>query len=94
MKTKPRASTIGEDPSARRMLAKCALAMCFDQCVAAPPALCEIAAQLDIPATSAQRLERSGLIARSRDGWRLTTAGAKILRSAGGHVPRQIVARR
>lgn len=92
-KTKPR--KLGEDPSARRTLAKCALAMCFDQHVAAPPALCEIAAQLDIPAASAKRLERGGLITRSRDGdgWRLTATGAKILRSAGSHVPRQIVER-
>lgn len=86
MKTK----MLGEEPSARRTLAKCALAMCFDH---APPALCEIAAQLDIPPASAKRLERGALIARSRDGWRLTTTGAKILRSAGGRVPRQIVAR-
>ena len=93
MKTKPKRA-IGEDPSARRVLAKCALAMCFEQRVVAPPALCEIAAQLDIPATSARRLERGGLIARSPDGWRLTATGAKILRAAGGSIPRQIVARR
>jgi hypothetical protein len=91
MKTKPR--EFGEDPSARRTLAKCALAMCFDQRVTAPPALCEIAAQLDIPAPSAKRLERGGLIARSRDGWRLTTTGAQVLQSAGGQVPRKIVKR-
>lgn len=89
MKTKQ--FELGEDPSARRALAKCALAMCFDQRVAAPPALCEIAAQLDIPAASAKRLERAGLITRSRNGWRLTATGAQILRSAGSHVPRKIV---
>jgi hypothetical protein len=91
MRTKPR--ELGEDPSARRVLAKCALAMCFDQRVTAPPALCEIAAQLDIPVTSVRRLEQGGLIARSRDGWRLTTTGAQVLQSAGGQVPRKIIKR-
>lgn len=87
--------TAKKDPTtssgARRALARCALAMCFERRIEAPPALCDAAMQLGIPAASVRRLERLGLITQQAGSWQLTSAGAKTL---GVRAPRQIVRRR
>ena len=83
-------STIG----AKRALAKCALAMCFNQRVPKVPVPMVITAgQLEIPAASWKRLEREKLIVWHKDGWYLTPEGEKLLRAAGVAVPKKIVRR-
>ena len=79
---------------AKRVLARCALAMCFGRRVEKVPVpLVITAGQLEIPTASWKRLEREKLIVWQRDGWYLTPEGAKLLRAAGVAVPKKIIRR-
>jgi hypothetical protein len=79
---------------AKRALAKCALAMCFNKRVPKVPVPMVITAgQMEIPTASWKRLERDKLIVWQKDGWHLTTEGEKLLRTAGIAVPKKIVRR-
>lgn len=79
---------------AKRVLARCALAMCFGRRVEKVPVPMVITAgQLEIPTASWKRLEREKLIVWQKDGWYLTPEGAKLLRAAGVTVPKKIIRR-
>ena len=86
------ATNTNATPGAKRALAKCALAMCFNKRVSKVPVPMAITAgQLEIPTASWKRLERDKMIVWGKDGWYLTHEGAKILRAAGVAVPKQII---